>query len=227
MTPSSSSSRRRVPASRGHPPAGRSPPRSARAARPAARPPPASSSGKWTSPMPRSRRGSTAHRSASAGCGRAGRAPRRSSPAARATWSATSAICLPRQQGGLGVAPVDVAQVERDQPAGRVEDVGGRGVGAVGVAHDVGEHGAGALLGGEPEQPGGASDVARAAVADDLDDDAVTAEDVAPAGQVGPREVVASGGDGPARARTPGRAGRRARPPARRCRRARRRGRGC
>ena len=41
----------------------------------------------------------------------------------------------------LGVAAVEVAQVERHQPPGRVEHVEHGGVGRVGVAHRVGEHG--------------------------------------------------------------------------------------
>ena len=105
---------------------------------------------------------------------------------------------LAGQQGGLGVAPVDVAQVERHQPAGRVEHVGGRGVGAVGVAHDVGEDRTGALGSGEAEHAGGPAHVARTPVADHFDHDPVVTENVAPAGQVSAGEVVPPVSDRPA-----------------------------
>jgi hypothetical protein len=84
-----------------------------------------------------------------------------------------------------------VPGVEGDQPAGGVEHVGRGGVGAVGVADDVGEHGAGAGGLGEPEQPAGAGGVAVRPVRDDLDDHGVAAQHVAPAVEVGAGEVVA------------------------------------
>ena len=55
----------------------------------------------------------------------------------------------------LGVAAVDVAPVEGDQPAGGVEDVDGGGVAAVGVADRVAEHRAEPGLPGDPRHPGG------------------------------------------------------------------------
>ena len=58
---------------------------------------------------------------------------------------------LARLQVALGGAPVDVPRVERDQPAGGVQHVGGRGVEGVDVADGVAEHHRHALLGGEPE----------------------------------------------------------------------------
>ena len=55
----------------------------------------------------------------------------------------------------LGVGPVDMTPVEGDQAAGGVEDVDGRGVEAVGVAHGVGQHRAEPGAAGEAGHPGG------------------------------------------------------------------------
>ena len=98
---------------------------------------------------------------------------------------------LAGQQRRLGVGPVDMTGIQRHQPAAGVEDVRGGGVGTVGVTHHVGQHRTGALVVGEPEQPGGPAQVSWAAVVHHLDDGAVRAEDVPPArqvcrGQVGP-----------------------------------------
>ena len=139
MTPSSSSSRSRDRAGSGpRRSGGRGRPRSAAAARacrrrraaPVERPP---SSGRCTEPRPRSARGSSGaplgDASRVAGEQRRRRRPVRRPPASRATSAATAAICCPDLQVALGVDPVEVARVERDQPPGGVEDVGGGGAG--------------------------------------------------------------------------------------------------
>jgi hypothetical protein len=56
-------------------------------------------------------------------------------------------IALPRPT-------IDVADVERDQPADRVENVGDRGVCSVNVPNIVGEHGGNLLGVGEPKHLG-------------------------------------------------------------------------
>ena len=96
----------------------------------------------------------------------------------------------------LGVAPVHMPQVERDQPTRGVEDVDGGGVEAVGVAHRVGEQDAEPGLAGHPCHPGGmgrgAGGVTGQPVGDDLHQEVLPGHDLAPPGQhlVGP--VVAT-----------------------------------
>ncbi len=102
--------------------------------------------------------------------------------------------------GGAEVAKL--GRAEGDQPAGRVQDVDGRGVAAVGVADGVGEHGADALAVGEAGHPGGVrgaagTPVARPArpraaelVGDQLDVEVPGRDHLAPGGQRGVGEVV-------------------------------------
>ena len=98
----------------------------------------------------------------------------------------------------LGVDPVEVAGVQRHQPAGRVEHVDGRGVGAVGVAHRVGEHRGEPLLDGQPEHPGGPGLVVGTAVRDHLEHQVGRLDHLLPAGQHRPGQVRPAGGEGPA-----------------------------
>ena len=105
---------------------------------------------------------------------------------------------LAREQGGFGVGAVDVPAVESDQSPGGVEHVGGRGVSPVGIADDVAQHGRGARGGGQTQQPGSAAGVTVAAVGDDLDDDRIAAENVAPGVEMGQRQVGSAGAHRPA-----------------------------
>ena len=105
---------------------------------------------------------------------------------------------LTREQGGFGVGAVDVPAVEGDQSPGGVEHVGGRGVSPVGIADDVAQHGRGARGGGQTQQPGSAAGVTVAAVGDDLDDDRIAAENVAPGVEMGQRQVGSAGTHRPA-----------------------------
>ena len=109
-------------------------------------------------------------------------------------------------QEALGVAPVEVAQVHRDQAAGGVEDVGGGGVEPVGVADRVGDHDrhpreATCARGGHPGHAGGVRRRAGAgpgqAVRDHLDHQLVGADEVQPAAQHRAPEVVAAQGGRP------------------------------
>ncbi len=103
----------------------------------------------------------------------------------------------------LGVAAVEVALVERHQPACGVEDVDGGGVAALRVAHRVGEHRPEPGLPGQREGAGGVHGRARAPhavlgrepVADHLEQEVLGGEQVAPRRQRGQRQVVAAAGD--------------------------------
>ena len=108
----------------------------------------------------------------------------------------------------LGVAPVDVAPVEGDQPAGGVEDVDGGGVAAVGVADRVGQHRAEPRLPGHPGHPGGVGGgagtpalgaAAGQPVGDQLDLEVGAGHQLAPRREGGQGEVVAAPGRGPGR----------------------------
>jgi hypothetical protein len=96
-----------------------------------------------------------------------------------------------------------VALVEGDQPAGGVEDVDGGGVAAVGVAHGVGEDRRQAGLAGEREGAGGVDGGARSPVAlpagepvaDQLEQEVLRGDHLAPGRQRGAGEVVATAGD--------------------------------
>ena len=103
--------------------------------------PATSSSGKWTSPRPRSARGSSAQRSASVRVAASSRrTDRRALPGVADHLLGDLRHLLAALERALGVAAADVAGVQRDQPSGGVEHVGDRGVGAVDVADRVGEH---------------------------------------------------------------------------------------
>ena len=198
-----------------------------------------SSSGKWTSPRPRSARGSRAHRSATApGARRAAGGPVVASrPARPADLLGDLGHLLAGLEVALGVDPVDVAQVEGDQPAGRVEHVDGRGVAAVGVADGVGEHRGEPASAGEPEHPGGGAVVRGTRPCEPgpgrprwetTSTRSRSGPSVAP-GAEGARARSSAGGAGeaPGRPRRPGPSSTSRSPPAARPGRARRPGRGC
>jgi hypothetical protein len=96
---------------------------------------------------------------------------------------------------GLGVDPVDVPRVERDQPARGVENVERRTVAAVSAANGVGEDDRDIEVTRERQQSRGFRDVTGTAMAHDFDDDVVrlgaTVDDGAPpslqmsAGEIG------------------------------------------
>ena len=96
----------------------------------------------------------------------------------------------------FGVAAVEMADVERDQPAGGVEDVDGGGVGPVGVADRVGQHHREPGCPAQPGHPGGVGGRAGTAagdpVGDRLDQEVVRADRRAPAVEHRPAEVVAT-----------------------------------
>ena len=205
MTPSSSSSRASVVPSRAMP--RRPKPGLAALAQhrvggpgPVWRPAPlTSSSGKWTSPMPRSARGSTAHRSASARVRASRPRPPSVSPARARDLLGDLRHLLAALEARLGVGAVDVAAVEGDQPAGGVEDVGGGRVGAVGVADDVGEHGGGARPRWRSPRARAARPASPCARWDTTSTSTASApEHVAPAVEVAAGDVGPAGGEGPA-----------------------------
>ena len=101
-----------------------------------------SNSGKCTSRCPRSVAGvEDALVGERAGAGRAGRGrPGRTQPGVAADLLGHLVHLLAGLQEALGVAAVEVAQVHRHQPPGRVEHVDRRGVEPVGEADRVGEH---------------------------------------------------------------------------------------
>ena len=88
--------------------------------------------------------------------------------------------------------PVEVTDVEGDEPPGGVEDVDGGGLPRVGVPHGSGEDDADAVLPGECVEPGRVTEAGRGAlgpaVADDLDGDRVARQQGPPPSQrrVGP-----------------------------------------
>ena len=98
--------------------------------------------------------------------------------------------CLARVEFSRGV--------DRDQPAGGVQDVGDRALAGVGVTDGVAEHRTDPLLGGEAHGAGGQSEGAGpgspAAVPDGLQPEGVTV-DLAPGGEEACRAVRASGGE--------------------------------
>ena len=156
---------------------GRSPPRSACAAgRRRPRSPPGRGRGSRAGARSRCR-GRPAGR---AGTGRRGRGWRASRPAASCS-AARRARDLARdrvhrgraREVALGAHPVEVARVERDEPAGGVEHVGRRRAPGVDVADGVREDGRHAGGAGELEHAGGVADARRTAlravVAHDLD----------------------------------------------------------
>ncbi|MDH6192189.1 hypothetical protein M2168_005221 [Streptomyces sp. CZ24] len=93
------------------------------------------------------------------------------------------------------------ARVDRDQPAGGVQDVGGRAGAGVGVADGVGEDGGDALVGGEADGAGGEAERAGAGAAQPVVD-GLQAERVAvhlaPGGEEPRGPVGAAGGEGAA-----------------------------
>ena len=103
----------------------------------------------------------------------------------------------------LGVAPIEMTAVERDQPPGGVEDIDGRGIASVGVAHGVGEHRAQPGPAGQRRGVGGvdggagtpAALLSRQPVGDQLEQEVLGGDDVAPRRQGGHRLVVAATGD--------------------------------
>ena len=100
-------------------------------------------------------------------------------------------------QVALGVDPVDVPGVEDDQPPGRVEHVGHRGIGVVEVADRVGQHRADAVLVGEPGHPRRHRQRVGAAVVDDFDQHVVGRDQPPPGRQQLGGEVDPAGGDRP------------------------------
>ena len=98
----------------------------------------------------------------------------------------------------LGIDPVDMADVESDQSACSVEDVSGRGIASIGVAHRIGEHSGKADIVGKTDHAGGESAVALAAMGHDLDEQVGCADRVSPAGDSGVREIGTAIGQGPA-----------------------------
>ena len=86
-----------------------------------------------------------------------------------------------------GRDPVEVPDVEGDEPAGGVEDVDDGGLLRVGVPGGGGEDDAQAVVAGERVEPGGVAEAGRAAfgsaVADDLDGERVARQQGAPPGQ--------------------------------------------
>ena len=103
----------------------------------------------------------------------------------------------------LGVAAVDVPPVQRHQPAGRVEDVDGGRVAAVGVAHRVAQHRPDPGPARQPGHPGGVRGgarppgaavgaAAREPVGDQLGQQVGARHELAPRGQRGQAEVVAA-----------------------------------
>ena len=102
----------------------------------------------------------------------------------------------------LGVAPVDVAQVERDQAPGGVEHVDRGGVGPVGVADRVAEHHAQPGRPGEAGHPGGVRGGAGPGpgqpVGDQLDEEVGAVHHLQPGPERGPGEVLAAQRRGPA-----------------------------
>ena len=89
-------------------------------------------------------------------------------------------------------------RVERDQPAGGVQHVGGRGVQGVDVADGVAQHHRHPVLGGEPEHRLGAGPIALPPVVDDLEHQPAGAERRPPGVQVGEGEIDPAGGQRPA-----------------------------
>ncbi len=162
--------------------------------------PSTSSSGKCTSPMPRSARGSTAHRSATCRVAASSRrAARSSEPSGRGDLLGHLVHLLAGLEVALGVDPVDVPDVERDQPAGGVEHVGGRGVGPVGVAHRVGEHRGEPLLDARGRASGRPAAGRRGPRwRDHLEQQVGGVDHLPPAGQDGAGQVGAADGERPA-----------------------------
>ncbi len=99
-------------------------------------------------------------------------------------------------QEPLGVAPIDMTDVERDQAPGGVEHVDGGCVGTVGVADGVAEHRPQPRRPGEAGHPGGVRRRPRAGpgqpVGDQLDEQVGTVGDRQPRRERGMREIVAA-----------------------------------
>ena len=150
--------------------------------------------------MPRSVRGSSAHRSAMRARGATSAERARSpSPPDPGDLLGHFQHLLARLESALGVDAVDVAGVEGDQPARRVEHVGGGRIEAVGVADGVGQHRRHALVGGEAEHASSPGRVVGAAVGDHLDEEVLAGRDrVAPPGEHLPGEVGTAHGERPA-----------------------------
>ena len=100
-------------------------------------------------------------------------------------------------QVALGGHPVEVADVEGDQPSGGVQDVGGGGAVGRGVADGVGQDGGQADLAGQGQHPPGVlhaeRTVRRAVVADHLDRERALGQRLAPPGQDGTGQVRTPG----------------------------------
>ena len=131
-------------------------------------------SGRCTESIPRSARRSSRHRAARAWGGgeQAGRPRAPPPPRARPPARPTPCGCRSREVA-LGTHPVEVAGVERYEPAGGVEHVGRRRAPGVDIADGVREDGRHAGGVGELEHAGGVADARRTAlravVAHDLD----------------------------------------------------------
>ena len=105
---------------------------------------------------------------------------------------------LARLQVALGGAPVDVPRVERDQPAGRVQHVGGRRVQGVDVPDGVAQHDRQPGLLGEPQHRLRPGPVAPAAVVHDLEHQPTRPERRPPGVEVGDGVVGPPGEQRPA-----------------------------
>jgi hypothetical protein len=93
--------------------------------------------------------------------------------------------------------PVEVARVEGDQAAGRVEDIDDGGILGIGVPDRCGDHRRHSELRGQREHPTGLSEAAGqvlgTTVADDLDDEPVPRQQLAPPLESGPGEGLLPG----------------------------------